>query len=90
MADNSHEHNFGRISRLYPDDGGIYFTLTGGQTAMNPVSGYYRLETAHGNYGAMAALLYWAANPTRIVKVQTAPDLNPDGFAVVSYLVVDL
>jgi hypothetical protein len=89
MPINSSDQNFGRIGRLYPDDGGVYFRLVGGKTDMNPTSGYYRLEVTHANYNAMLCLLYLAANMAQSINVETAPNLSADGFAIVSYFYVD-
>jgi hypothetical protein len=81
--------NYGRIARLYPSPGGVYFVLVSGQTAMEPRSGYYHLNKGHPNYEATYDLLYRAAEKRWRVQVNTEPELNEYGYALVEYLIVD-
>ncbi|HEY4671106.1 MAG TPA: hypothetical protein VIG78_03480 [Gemmatimonadaceae bacterium] len=83
------EQNSGVVKRLYPEPGGTYFSLTGGQTAMNPVNGYYFIPNTHTNYNALVQLLYTAAKERWKLKVRTQPTLRPNGSAEAVYLVVD-
>ena len=82
------EQNFGVVKRLYPEPNGTYFSLTGGQTAMKPVNGYYFIPKTHTNYDALVQLLYTAAEKRWTLKARTQPALA-SGSAVVIYLVVD-
>jgi len=81
--------NYGRIARLYPSNGGVYFVLVSGQTAMEPQSGYYLLNKGHPNYEATYDLLYRAADKRWQVLVNTEPELDHDGIAIVQYVIVD-
>lgn len=83
------EQNSGVVKRLYPEPTGTYFSLTGGQTAMKPVNGYYFIPTTHTNYDALVQLLYTAAKERWTLKVRTQPTLRANGSAEVIYLVVD-
>ncbi len=85
----SYHRNYGTVGRLYVDGGGIYFTLMSGETAMNPKTGYYHLSMGAGNYQALQALLYRAAEKRWVVKARTNKKLNPDGYGQVQYLVAD-
>ena len=85
----SFQNNFGRVRRLYPDQGGVYFTLTGGQTSMNPQNGYYRLLRSHRNYESLVDLLYMATENRWTLQVRTENQLDSNGHAQVNYFVVD-
>ena len=91
MRTHGYEQNFGKVSRLYPTDqdgGRVFFKLKGVKTAMLPGTGYYFIPKRHVNYRALVDLLYMAAKGKYTVKVSTKKALV-DGFAEVSYLVVD-
>ncbi|MDJ0834983.1 MAG: hypothetical protein QNK37_00620 [Acidobacteriota bacterium] len=85
--------NFGKVKRLYPtsysDDERVYFQLAGGQTAMNPNSGYYYLTRANKNYRVMVDLLYKAAEHRWMLYARTEPNLDNHGYARVVYLIVN-
>jgi hypothetical protein len=85
--------NHGRITRLYPEPTGIYFTFGGKpsqwQTAMNPANGYYYIPTTHTNYKALVDLLYLAAENDWNLMARTQPTLGVGGRADVIYLVQD-
>lgn len=82
------DRNYGRVKRLYPTSDRVFFSLMGGETAMNPNAGYYFIKNDHSNYNALVALLYMVANSRLTIKVRTAPNLV-GGYAKVQYLVVD-
>ena len=81
-------HNYGRVTLLYPDTGGVYFQLVGGKTAMQPKDGYYKLLVSHPNYRAMYDLLYRAAEKRWKLYVNCDPKLNAGGHAIANYFVV--
>ncbi len=81
--------NFGRVGRLYPDRNGVYFTLNGGQTSMNPRNGYYRLLRSHPNYESLVDLLYMVTENNWTLQVRTENQLDSNGHAQVNYFVVD-
>ena len=83
------EQNSGVVKRLYPEPNGTYYSLTGGQTAMNPANGYYFIPKTHPNYDALLRLLYLSAEKRWTLKTRTQPSLNTNGHAEVIYLVVD-
>jgi hypothetical protein len=87
------EKNHGRITRLYPEPGGIYFTFGGKagefQTAMNPANGYYFISNTHPNYQTLVNLLYLAAEHDWNLQARTQPALGTAGRADVIYLVQD-
>jgi hypothetical protein len=82
--------NFGRIGQLHPARAGVYFRLVGGQTAMEPNSGYYLVDKDHPTFQAMYDLLYRAAKERWEVKARTETKLNDSGYAVVDCLVVNI
>ena len=87
------EKNHGRITRLYPEPGGVYFTFGGNpneyQTAMNPANGYYFISNTHPNYQSLVNLLYLAAEHDWNLQARTQPTLGTAGRADVIYLVQD-
>ena len=85
----SGDRNYGTIGKLYVDGGGIYFTLTGGETAMKPKVGFYHLSMSAANYESMRELLYRAADKRWVVHARTDKELNSDRYGRVRYLVVD-
>lgn len=79
-------HNYGFVSRLYPNRWGVQFSLVDGETANAAApSGYYVLRPDHPNYKALLAVLYMAATNRYRIHVETQHD--PEG--VVEYFVVD-
>jgi hypothetical protein len=82
------EKNYGYVGRLYPTTNRVYFTLKGGQTAMNPKYGYYFLPVDHKNYKALLNLLYMAASFRYVIHARTVEKLV-GGFAQVIYFTVD-
>ena len=50
QANPNFEQNYGKVKRLYVEAGGVYFSLTGGVTAMKPVNGYYFIPKTHQSY----------------------------------------
>jgi hypothetical protein len=86
-------NNRGRITRIYPEPTGVYFTFGckpgEWQTAMNPVNGYYYIPMSHPNYRALVDLLYLAAEHDWNLKARTQPTLGTAGRADVIYLVQD-
>lgn len=87
------EKNHGRITRIYPEPGGVYFTFGGQpgqwQTAMNPANGYYFISATHPNYQNMVNLLYLAAEHDWNLHARTQPTLGAAGRADVIYFVQD-
>lgn len=87
------EKNHGRITRIYPEPGGVYFTFGGHpgqwQTAMNPANGYYFIPLTHPNYQNLVNLLYLAAEHDWNLQARTQPTLGTAGRAEVIYLVQD-
>ena len=87
------EKNHGRITRIYPEPTGVYFTFGGkpGQweTAMNPANGYYYIPLTHPNYKTLVDLLYLAAEHDWNLQARTQPALGTAGRAEVIYLVQD-
>jgi len=81
-------NNYGRVTSLYPDRGGVYFRFPGGKTAMEPKDGYYYLPVSHPNYQAMYDLLYRAAEKRWKLYVNCDPKLNAGGHATANYFVV--
>jgi hypothetical protein len=86
-------NNHGRITRIYPEPTGVYFTFGGHagewQTAMNPTNGYYYIPMSHPNYQALVNLLYLAAEHDWNLQARTQPALGTGGRADVIYLVQD-
>lgn len=86
-------NNHGRITRIYPEPTGVYFTFGGKpgewQTGMNPVNGYYYIPMSHPNYRALVDLLYLAAEHDWNLQARTQPTLGAGGRADVIYLVQD-
>ena len=84
-------NNHGRITRIYPEPTGVYFTFGGQpgqfQTAMNPTNGYYYIPISHPNYRALVDLLYLAAEHDWNLQARTQPALGIGGRADVIYLV---
>ena len=84
-------NNHGRITRIYPEPTGVYFTFGGQpgqfQTAMNPTNGYYYIPISHPNYKALVDLLYLAAEHDWNLQARTQPVLGTAGRADVIYLV---
>ena len=78
-----------KVKRLYGEAGGVYFSLTGGVTAMKPVNGYYFIPKTHQSYADLVELLHKAALNRWPVQVRTQTTLNANGHAHVVYLVVD-
>lgn len=87
------EKNHGRITRIYPEPTGVYFTFGGQpgqwQTAMNPANGYYFIPLTHPNYVSLVNLLYLAAEHDWNLQARTQPALGAAGRAEVIYLVQD-
>jgi hypothetical protein len=87
------EKNHGRITRIYPEPNGVYFTFGGQpgqwQTAMNPANGYYFIPLTHPNYKSLVDLLYLAAEHDWNLQARTQPALGTAGRAEVIYLVQD-
>jgi hypothetical protein len=87
------EKNHGRITRIYPEPTGVYFTFGGKpgqwQTAMNPANGYYYIPLTHPNYKSLVDLLYLAAEHDWNLQARTQPTLGTGGRADVIYLVQD-
>lgn len=85
--------NYGRITRIYPEPAGVYFSFGGKvgqwQTAMNPANGYYYIPLSHPNYRSLVDLLYLAAEHDWTLKARTQPALGTAGRADVIYLVQD-
>jgi hypothetical protein len=85
------EKNHGRITRIYPEPTGVYFTFGGQpgqwQTAMNPANGYYYIPLTHPNYKSLVDLLYLAAEHDWNLQARTQPALGTAGRAEVIYLV---
>src|SRR6266436_1950191 len=90
---NAGNNNHGKITRIYPNPDGVYFTFGGRpgefQTAMNPANGYYSISMSHPNYKALVDLLYLAAEHDWNLQARTEPALGPGGRADVVYLVQD-
>lgn len=86
-------NNHGRITRIYPEPTGVYFTFGGQpgqwQTAMNPTNGYYYIPLTHPNYASLVNLLYLAAEHDWNLQARTQPTLGTGGRADVIYLVQD-
>jgi len=80
--------NYGRVTLLYPDRGGVYFSLIGGKTAMQPKDGYYYLPMNHPNYQPMYDLLYRAAEKRWRLYVNCDPKPTAGGHATANYFVV--
>ena len=89
MAEGGYDQNYGQVGRLYADPTRLFFTLTGGRTAMNPRHGYYLIPKTHPNYDTLISLLFMAAESRHVIKARTEDKLDNDGFAEVIYLVVD-
>ena len=93
MAAFDPENNHGRITRIYPDSGRVYFHFGGkkkeSKTDMNPKDGYYFIQVSHPNYRAMVDLLYLSAESDWNLKARTQGQLSPEGHAEVVYLVQD-
>jgi hypothetical protein len=83
-------NNYGRVTLVYPDPGGVYFQLLGGKTAMQPKDGYYYLPISHPNYQAMCDLLYRAAEKRWKLYVNTEPKLDAKRHAIAYSFVVNL
>lgn len=81
--------NFGRIGQVSPTTHGVYFTLVGGKTGMQPESGYYLVDKTHPTFEAMYDLLYLVAKERWAVEVYTEPTPNDKGHATAIYLWVD-
>ena len=90
QANPNFEQNYGKVKRLYVEAGGVYFSLTGGVTAMKPVNGYYFIPKTHQSYADLVQLLYVSAFNRWPIQVRTEAALNANGHAHVVYLVVDL
>ncbi len=82
-------NNYGYVSRLYPSDNKVYFSLKGGKTFMSPLRNYYYISISHPNYRAMVDLLYLAADKRWKLFVKTKNKLDANGFAEAEYFVVD-
>lgn len=86
-------NNHGRITRIYPESTGVYFTFGGKpserQTAMNPANGYYFIPMSNPNYRALVDLLYLAAEHDWNLRARTEPTLGFGNRADVVYLVQD-
>ena len=87
------ENNYGKVKRLYPDGGGIYFTVggPGTQQQMHPQNGYYFISAGQTNYDKLIGLVYLAAQNGWTLKIRTQPSLDAGhaNAADVIYLVVD-
>ena len=88
--DHSWASNYGKVERLYPSIDGTFFKVKGGETRINPESGYFFIALDHPNYKALIDLLYKAAESRWTLYIRTEERLNAKGNAVVVYLVVDL
>jgi len=81
-------NNFGTVTLLYPDRGGVYFKLIGGKTGMQPKDGYYYLPLSHPNYQAMYDLLYRTADKKWRLYVNCDTKLNANGHATANHFAV--
>jgi hypothetical protein len=75
----------GKITRVYPDQGDVYFRLNG-LTGSAPKDGYYRLLLTHPNYNALYSLTLAAAVNGTTVTIRTDYDFTPNAHGIVNYI----
>lgn len=89
MGNPSFNANNGKLKRLYPFDGGVYFFLMGNTGMLEKPDDYYLLKKEHANYSSIYSLLLTAAEHDWTVLVACENELE-GRHGIVNYVFVDL